>query len=136
MYAVEMKPTARARHLRRNQTLAEARLWRALRMRQFRGVKFRRQHPVGGYVLDFACPELGLAVEVDGSQHAWQRQADETRTAILERHGYTVLRFWNNEVSGNLDGVLEAISLAIEKRREGKAPSSCPFPPHVGEKGR
>ncbi|WP_193725758.1 endonuclease domain-containing protein [Ferruginivarius sediminum] len=113
-----MQGTARARHLRRQQTKTEARLWRALRMRQLGGVKFRRQHPVGRYILDFACPELGLAIEVDGGQHALRAGHDNVRTAALARHGYTVLRFWNNEVLENIEGVMDRILAVIHERRQ------------------
>jgi very-short-patch-repair endonuclease len=97
-----------ARQLRRNATEAEKRLWRALR--EFStGLRFRRQHPVGPYIVDFACPGAKLAIEIDGGQHADEKAADAARTEVLMRHGYRVLRFWNNEVMDNLPGVLETI---------------------------
>jgi len=94
--------------LRRDATEVEVRLWRALR-ECFPGRRFRRQHPIGPYVVDFACPARKRAIEIDGGQHAIQRQEDSARTAEIARHGYSVIRFWNNEVLENLAGVLEAI---------------------------
>jgi very-short-patch-repair endonuclease len=99
----------RARELRRDQTKAERRLWRAIRDRQIEGMKFRRQMPVGPYIVDFACPTGRLIVELDGGQHAEQRARDEARSRFLASQGYRVLRFWNNEVIENLEGVLAAI---------------------------
>jgi very-short-patch-repair endonuclease len=89
-------------------------LWRQLRNRRLNGWKFRRQHPVGPYIVDFVCPAAGLVIEVDGGQHAKQRAHDRVRTEHLNAAGYRVLRFWNNAVSDNLDGVLTRISQAIE----------------------
>ena len=71
--------------------------------------RFRRQHPIGPYVVDFACPSQKLAIEIDGGQHAMQQEADTARTAELGRRGYGVIRFWNNDVLDNLAGVLERI---------------------------
>jgi very-short-patch-repair endonuclease len=104
----------RARRLRENQTDVENKLWSQLRGRQLNGVKFRRQHPIGPFVVDFCCVERGLVVELDGGQHAEQGAADERRTKILERFGYRVLRFWDNELLNNLNGVLERISEVLE----------------------
>src|SRR4051794_2947389 len=101
-----------ARKLRRDATGTETILWRALREGML-GIRFRRQHPIGQYVADFACPAAKLAIELDGGQHAEQQEADTNRTAALEQHGYRVIRFWNNDVLENLDGVLEIISSAI-----------------------
>ena len=100
----------RARELRSNQTDVEAKLWRRLRDRQVFGAKFRRQHPIGSYIVDFCCPTLRLIVELDGGQHAEQGAADQARTYFLESRGYRVLRFWNNQVMTQLDDVLEEIS--------------------------
>ena len=97
----------RARRLRENQTDVENKLWSQLRGRQLSGVKFRRQHPIGPFIVDFCCVERGLVVELDGGQHAELNVGDEQRTKILERFGYRVLRFWNNEVLSNADGVLQ-----------------------------
>jgi very-short-patch-repair endonuclease len=95
-------------------TDAERLLWRRLRNRQACEHKFRRQHPIGPYVLDFFCEAAKLAVEIDGGQHAARVDADEARTQWLNDHGCRVLRFWNNEVLENIDGVLTTIIAAIE----------------------
>ena len=103
-----------ARQLRGNPTDAERTLWRQLRLRQLNGHKFRRQHAVGAYIVDFACVERKLAVELDGSQHAKMINYDATRTIALEAQGYRVLRFWNNDVFGNMNGILTVILAALE----------------------
>ena len=103
-----------ARHLRKNQTEAETLLWSRLRAKQLAGYRFRRQHPIRGYVVDFVCLEKKLVIELDGSQHVEQASADMVRTASIERDGFRVIRFWNNDVFGNLDGVLEQILSALE----------------------
>ena len=97
----------RARRLRVTMTDAERKLWRTLRDRQVDGLKFRRQHPIGPYVLDFLCEERRLAVELDGGQHTADK--DAVRTAWLADHGVRVIRFWNNDVLTNLPGVVEMI---------------------------
>jgi len=102
-----------ARRLRRGATEVEARLWQRLRGRQIEGAKVRRQVPIGRYVVDFACPEARLVIELDGGQHALNTERDKDRTQIIEAHGYTVLRFWNSDVIENLEGVLEEIRNAI-----------------------
>ena len=102
-----------ARRLRRDSTEAEKRLWRYLRDRGLCGAKFRRQHPVGRYVADFACPEHRLVVELDGGQHAQQRRSDTIREHELRRHGYRVLRFWDNEALAQTQAVLAAIREAL-----------------------
>ena len=108
---------SRARTLRKSLTDVENKLWSQLRGRQVSGVKFRRQHPIGPFIVDFCCVERGLVVELDGSQHAERNAADERRTRLIERSGYRVLRFWDNEVLINLYGVLERISEALEDPR-------------------
>jgi very-short-patch-repair endonuclease len=108
---IEMKPRPRthiARRLRRNATEAEKRLWWALRELP-PGRRFRRQHPIGRHVVDFACPARKLAIELDGGQHALQQNRDNTRSADIARHGYRVIRFWNNDVISNIAGVVEMI---------------------------
>ena len=102
-----------ARALRANQTEVEARLWQRLRDRQLAGAKFRRQAPFGPYIADFACLAAKLIVELDGGQHADNEEADAARTAWLEGQGFRVLRFWNNDVLANTDGVLEEILAAL-----------------------
>jgi len=99
----------RARALRKRQTDAELRLWTCLRGRQLSGFKFRRQYLVGSYFADFVCVEAGLVVEVDGGQHLEDERRDQLRTAYLERSGFRVLRFWDNDVLLNTDGVVETV---------------------------
>jgi very-short-patch-repair endonuclease len=107
--------TARARSLRGNMTDAELRLWRALRRDQLNGFSFRKQYPIGRYIVDFYCSRR-LAVEVDGGQHAeQQKQSDDHRTQWLAEKGVTVVRYWNNEVLSNLDGVLSDLLAHIER---------------------
>ena len=100
------------RQLRKNMTEAEHVLWFRLRSHQVEGHKFRRQHPIGHYVVDFVCLERRLIVEVDGSQHM-DNPNDEIRTRWLEREGYKVLRFWDNEVLMETDAVMEVIKEAV-----------------------
>jgi very-short-patch-repair endonuclease len=102
-----------ARKLRADSTDAERILWRALRDR-LPLYKFRRQHPIGNRIADFACPEKNLVIELDGSQHADGLAADEKRTAELAAHGYRVIRFWNNDVTQNLVSVLDTIYRGLE----------------------
>ncbi len=90
-------------------TPAEALLWRALRDRRLAEYKFRRQHPVGAYVLDFCCPAVRLAIEVDGGVHEDQHERDEARTQALMMDGYHMLRLRNVEVLGDLDAILDRI---------------------------
>jgi very-short-patch-repair endonuclease len=99
----------RARQLRQPQTPAESRLWAHLRDRRLSGLKFRRQHPMGHYVVDFYCPDHRLVVEIDGDSHANQEEYDADRTAWLEEIGCRVIRFTNREVSSQLEAVLETI---------------------------
>src|SRR5512138_3676711 len=108
----------RARNLRRNQTEAERRLWSRLRDRQIAGHKFRRQVALGPYIVDFACFDERLIIELDGGQHgeAEQQLRDDERTAWLKANGYLVLRYWNNEVLENMEGVLTAIADALQDR--------------------
>jgi very-short-patch-repair endonuclease len=101
-----------ARRLRVEMTDAEHALWRALRAHRFYGIGFRRQAPLGPYVVDFVCHALKLVIEVDGGQHSGS-QKDAVRDSWLQTEGYRVLRFWNNEVLGNLEGVLDRIGREI-----------------------
>lgn len=104
----------RARRLRSAQTDVERELWFELRNRRLNGFKFRRQAPIGRYIVDFACVEHRLVVELDGGQHA---TCDESpRTQFLEKSGWHVLRFWNSEVIENLPGVLERIAETLARR--------------------
>jgi very-short-patch-repair endonuclease len=107
--------TAKARRLRQTETDVEMRLWSDLRSRRLNGYKFARQIPFGPYVADFVCREQRLIVEVDGSQHS-QASRDRTRDAFLCRHGYSVLRFWNDEVLREREAVLATILAALEGR--------------------
>ncbi len=114
------------RKLRNNPTDAEALLWRQLRGRQLEGCKFRRQHPFLDFILDFACLERKLVVELDGGQHADSTAYDARRTAALEDNGFTVLRFWNNDVFKNMDGVLEVILRTLRARATPSPPKPSP----------
>lgn len=107
----------KARYLRKSQTDAESLLWSRLRARQLTGIKFRRQHPIGPYVLDFYCAEAHLAVEVDGSQHleSIAINQDQARMKFLENKSIKVIRFWNHEVLENLDAVLESIIFTLDE---------------------
>ena len=107
------RKTLIARRLRRDSTAAERRLWRALRALGLAG-KVRRQHPIGGHVVDIAIPAHWLAIKIDGGQHAALADADAARTAVLNACGYLVIRFWNNEVFESLPGVLERIEAILE----------------------
>jgi len=102
-----------AKKLRKNQTGAEKELWSELRREQLKGIKFRRQQPIGGYIVDFVTFELNLVIEVDGGQHH-ENKEDEVRDEWLEDEGFTVLRFWNNEVLDNIKGVLKEIRGKID----------------------
>ena len=108
-----MKLTNRARSLRQNQTDVEHLLWQKLRNRQLVNVKFRRQFPIDPFIVDFACLELKLIIELDGSQHFDQAHYDNERSLYLAQRGFKVIRFWNNEVINNIEGVLEKIYLVI-----------------------
>jgi very-short-patch-repair endonuclease len=117
----------RARAMRLAPTDAERRLWWHLRHRlAVQRSHFRRQVRLGHYIVDFACHQLRVAIEIDGGQHAEQVARDARRTKFLESQGYRVLRFWNNEVLANIDGVLEVIHSAI-------LATPTPTPPHKGE---
>jgi len=121
-----MEIRQKAKQLRRNSTDAERKLWAHIRNRRLQGWKFRRQLPVGQYIVDFACPELRLIIEIDGGQHAEQVIYDLSRTKILQSKGYQVVRYWNNEVLGNIEGVLEALTLTLSQRERELAYSLSP----------
>jgi very-short-patch-repair endonuclease len=118
-----------ARRLRRDGTDVERLLWRALRER-LGAWKFRRQHPIGSRIADFACPARKLVIELDGGQHGERVEADERRSAELAQRGYHLVRFWNNEVVENLDGVLERVRRALEE-----PPPHPTSPPPGAERG-
>ena len=127
---VPLELLQRVRELRQNATQAEQFLWQLLRNRQLMGFKFRRQHPLRGYVLDFYCHESGLGVELDGSPHTEPEQTvhDSERTEALALEGVRVLRFWNHEVLHNTEAVLQAIAQRPHLYR-------LAFPLPVGEGG-
>ena len=106
-----------AQNLRRNQTLAEQLLWSRLRSRQLSGFKFRRQHLIDNYILDFYCSKVHLAIEIDGGQHAEDEnmKKDELRTACLNQRGIRVIRYWSNNVLENIDEVLDDIFAIISE---------------------
>lgn len=106
---VRANAKAKARELRGRTTEPEALLWQQLRGRRFQGFKFRRQCPLGPYILDFVCLEAGLVIEIDGGQHSEQQACDQQRTALIETQGLTVIRFWNHEVMNEIPAVLEKI---------------------------
>ncbi|WP_379546903.1 endonuclease domain-containing protein [Qipengyuania sp. DSG2-2] len=108
--------TSLARKLRNEMTEAERRLWSHLRASQFCDARFTRQHQIGDFIADFACRKLRLAIELDGGQHA-ESVTDANRTRVIEAHGYKVIRFWNNEVFENVDGVLTVLAQEIEIAR-------------------
>ena len=114
--------TTTARRLRRQQTDAERTIWFRLRGRRLAGWKFKRQVPIDRFVVDFVCADAKMIVELDGGQHAERTPQDEERTRTLESMGYLVLRFWNNDVMRNTEGVLEEILNTLSQQ--------SPEPPH------
>jgi very-short-patch-repair endonuclease len=102
--------TALGKVLRKRPTDAEKLLWKQLRLKQIEGFKFRRQQPIDNYIVDFVCFEKRIVIEVDGGQHAIQSEDDIVRDTYLRQQGFKVLRFWNNEVLQNINGILEVIS--------------------------
>jgi very-short-patch-repair endonuclease len=109
--------TSRARQLRRQATDAETRLWQQLRHRQLGGAKFRRQVPVGGYILDFYCWEAKLGIELDGGQHLQQEAYDQKRTEALAGLGIRVLRFWNDVVLTEMEAVVRVILEELDQQQ-------------------
>ena len=95
-----------AKQLRSNATEAEKLLWKHLRAKRFEGFKFKRQKPIGRYIVDFVCLEKRLVIEVDGGQHMDDATKDANRSEWIEQQGYRVMRFWNNDVLSNIEGVL------------------------------
>jgi very-short-patch-repair endonuclease len=108
------KVFANAKELRKNTTPAEQKLWSVLRNDQL-GVSFRRQHAIGPYIVDFVCLKQKLIIELDGGQHLEQMAYDDERTAFLQAKGYRVLRFWNNDVLNDLNGVMSVILEALNR---------------------
>ena len=117
----------RARELRRDMTLAERKLWQVLKGRGLDGHRFRRQHPLGPYIADFACLEAGIVIEVDGSQHHDSEQ-DGYRDRYMQSTGFKVLRFWNNDVLANPEGVCAVIAQALAERCPHPSPPSLAYP--------
>jgi very-short-patch-repair endonuclease len=122
------RPTARSRELRKNMTDAEARLWAHLRARQVANTRFNSQFPIGPFTCDFVARTPKLVIEVDGGHHAAQEREDASRTAYLQSRGFRVIRFWNNDVLGNIEGVVDAIQRELinspspgpSRKREGR----------------
>ncbi|TPG49165.1 endonuclease domain-containing protein [Sphingomonas glacialis] len=125
------RPTAEVRDLRNNATLHEEMLWRQLKGKRLAGLKFSRQMPIAGYRVDFVCRAQKLIVELDGSQHSEAIAYDAARTCALEKAGYRVIRFWNNDLTSNMDGVLETIAAAALAPE--RAPTPYPLPQAGGE---
>jgi very-short-patch-repair endonuclease len=129
------------RRLRNDMTHAERVLWRVLRTRQVSGIKFRRQHPYGNYILDFVSLEIKLIIEIDGGQHGKQTEYDAIRTSELQAAGFQVLRFWNNEVLQDIEAVKDKIWIIVQERvlqkqSEGQMRQQAhphPNPPLEGE---
>jgi very-short-patch-repair endonuclease len=117
----------KAQRLRCEPTDAERKLWSVLRNRQLEGAKFRRQQPIGPFIADFVCQEQRLIIEADGGQHA-DSPPDARRTAFLESKGYRVLRFWNNDILNNLDGVAQVIASALSTPHPAQAAPESPSP--------
>jgi very-short-patch-repair endonuclease len=119
MRGLRLHEARRARELRQGQTEAEHELWRRLRNRLLGGFKFVRQEPIGPYFADFVCREEKLVVEVDGATHSTddERRQDQTREQFLHDQGYRVARFGNDEVYRNIEGVLDTILAALERRQ-------------------
>lgn len=107
-----------ARKLRKNQTPQEQKLWNLLRNRQILGYKFKRQHPIGNYIVDFVCREIKLVIELDGGQHNTTDGIiyDNERSKYLQSIGFNILRFWNNEIDNNIEGVYQKIVKSIQNR--------------------
>lgn len=117
----------RAKVLRGELTSAERKLWSILHNRQLNGAKFRRQQPIGPYIGDFVCQERRLIIEADVGQHA-ESASDGQRTAFFQSKGFRVLRFWNNDILTNLDGVFQVIAKALETPRPAQAAPESPSP--------
>jgi very-short-patch-repair endonuclease len=116
-FRTRAKTLAKAKALRRDMTAAEKRLWTKLRNREVENALFRKQVPIGPFIADFCCLRALLVVEVDGGQHDASPR-DQERDAWLARNGYRVLRLWNNEVMGNMEGVIEVIAQALRRERD------------------
>jgi len=138
--SIDPEKRKQAHRLRSNVTDAERMTWRLIRARRILGAKFRRQQAIGPYIVDFFCPEFGLVIEIDGSQHAEDRAAhDAARTQWLESKGYRVIRFWNVDVLQWPGSVAEAIYHALgdlgAREPPPSGPSAQPPPPQGGREG-
>ena len=109
------KTMHRAGELRKELTPAEGKLWAYLRGDKLNGVNFRRQHAIGNYIVDFVSIKMKLVIELDGSQHLEQAEYDVERTRYFESLGYKVIRFWNNQVETDIEGVVRAIEIALDE---------------------
>lgn len=125
------RPTEKARRLRNNATETERLLWSRLKGAQLAGLKFSRQMPIAGFICDFVCRSRKLVIEVDGSQHVDAAGYDALRTEKIEAQGYRVIRFWNNDLTGNLEGVLQMIANAAF----GDEVEPTPLPPSRKREG-
>jgi very-short-patch-repair endonuclease len=122
------RPTKRSRDLRENMTEAEMKLWAHLSARKVAGTRFNTQFPIGLFICDFVSRGAKLVIEVDGATHGESERADAARTRFIERRGYRVIRFWNNEVMGNVEGVVAEIErvlreMAAIRNRPSPSPS-------------
>lgn len=126
-----LKLISSARYLRQSQTEPEQKLWYYLRARRLENLKFRRQYPLGRYIVDFICVEKRIIIELDGGQHQENVAYDQKRDSWLRSEGYEVLRFWNNELIENLSGVLEVIRM-----RAVANPHPSPLPHREREEGK
>jgi len=106
-----------ARKLRKEQTPQEAKLWALVRRKSFKDFKFRRQYPIGNYIVDICCPEKRLVIELDGGQHSEEKQIeiDKERERFLKNRGYKILRFWNNDIDKNIEGVFDKIDQWLDE---------------------
>ena len=127
MTGYDQATLAKAKRLRRDLTDAERVMWQLLRSRQLEGAKFRRQQPIGPFIVDFVCFSAGLVVEADGGQHS-DSEPDVRRTAFLQSKGYRVLRFWNNDILENLEGVADSILAALVSPHPAQPAAESPSP--------
>ncbi len=123
-----------AREMRRGPTAAEKLLWAELRRKNIGGARFRRQHPLFGFIPDFCCVECRIIIELDGDSHADSVEYDAWRTGKLARRGFRVLRFRNDEVKDDLEGVMKRIGKAIRRQRQTPPPASSPVSKNGGGK--
>jgi very-short-patch-repair endonuclease len=121
IHSRNLKLVKTAKNLRRKQIDAEKKLWYRLRDRRFENLKFRRQYPIGKYVADFICPDKMLVIELDGGQHAGNN-SDIIRDNWLKAQGYITLRFWNNDIMENIEGVLQILYIAVSNPHPGLLP--------------